>query len=177
MCVHVHVSSSRIKCSGDKAIFFLQLVEKSATILVTVLCVCAAPALEYSPLQKCTRSVAFFLRRGLFCCTEIWPVEHYVNVCFSGWNSIQQLERLVFDQAVSYCLELFCLKYYLPLIFSCISHTPPWNKAKCQILTCKRWCNWLHMTPSFNWDALQLSVTWRPYRDILYNTDLALQRC
>lgn len=35
-----------------------------------------------------------------------------------------------FDQAVSYCLELICLKYYLPLILSYISLNPPINLKK-----------------------------------------------
>lgn len=41
-----------------------------STILVTVLCLFAAPAFEYSSL-KCTHLVVFFHCPGLFCWTEI----------------------------------------------------------------------------------------------------------
>lgn len=127
MCVVVFVHTCTWTAVGKvfwRQKLFSTIGRKLSTILVTALCLCAAPAFEYSPLKKCTRLIAFFQCPGLFCCTEIGLLNIMWMYAFSCWNSIKQLEKLIFDQAVSYCLELICLKYYLPLILSYISHTP-----------------------------------------------------
>lgn len=56
----------------------------------------------------------------MFCCVgSSEALKHYVNVCFSSSTSIKLLGKLLFffffNQAVSFCLGLICLKYYLPL--------------------------------------------------------------
>lgn len=111
VCAHMRVNSSW------KSVLVIKLLStlgrKLSTILVTVLCLLAVPAFEYSPL-KAHIWLLFFLFFFVLC--KNWPIEHLVNVGYSCWSSIKQLEKLHFGQAVSYCLELICLKYYLPFI-------------------------------------------------------------
>lgn len=53
VCAYVHVNSSLEKCSGDTFIKKISTIgRKLSPILVTVLCLFAAPAFKYSPLKS-----------------------------------------------------------------------------------------------------------------------------
>lgn len=113
----------------------MKLLSNLSTILVTVHCLFAVSAFQYSHLRRCTHMIAFY-------CS--------VQVClfaqkFACWTLCEcMLFLLIFHQRVReasllvklWVIELICLKYYLSLILRYFTYSPS-IQARSEIIVYK----------------------------------------